>query len=208
MFYRDLTSDLVWTVVPKNMSSTMSSLTQKQGWQRITKFELVPKHCHIFCLIQNPWNRFCKGMAENAYIVNERSFEQVRKGGYYKMSFMNSHLLPISAQYPDAMPYMQYVAMDHPDHPVTDLLNDMFERHNSTTRLLAKDNKHVSNSKKKAYQTEVKKWLTESYPYRKQVDHFNAEDFQNWRAALRSLDPQVEQQTWFQKLLKRMTGSE
>lgn len=187
----------------------MSSLTQTNGWQRITEVKLVPKSCHIFCLIQNPWTRFCKGMAENAWIQNERNFSQVRKGGYYKMSFINPHLLPISVQYAEAMPYMNYVPMDAPEHNVNDLLNKMFEEHGSSTRLEPHQNKHVSRVRKQEYQKEVREWLEgKQYPYRQVIHHLNRDDFQNWRAALKSVDPQVEETTWFQKFLKRMMGSE
>jgi len=208
MFYRDPTSDLVWTVVPKNMSTTMSHLVVANGWEQYTRFELVPKHLYIFSIIQNPWTRFCKGMAENAWIANERSFEMVRKMPYYKMAFMNPHLMPISAQYPEAIPYMNYVPMDAPGYPAIDILNALFEQHGSQMRISAHDNQHVSSTKKLAYQADVAKWLTDQYPYKKQVQYFNQVDFDNWRISIKALDPEIEKRTWFQNLRNWIWTSE
>jgi len=208
MYYRDPNSELVWADVPKNMSSTMSNIVGINKWQQYAKFELVPKHLHIFCIIQNPWRRFVKGMAENAWLANERSFATARKTSFYQMSFMDRHLLPISALHPDAMPYMNYVAMDHSDHLVSDILNELFVQHQSATRIKGHLNKHVSSKRKQDYQIEVEKWLINRYPYRKQVEIFNQIDFQNWRAALNALDPEIESSTWFQRLRNCIFTSE
>ena len=208
MYYRDPTSDLVWADVPKNMSSTMANIVGINKWEKIPTFALVPKHLHIFCIIQNPWRRFCKGMAENAWLANERSFDMARKNSFYQMSFMNNHLLPISAIHCDAMPYMNYIAMDHVDFPASSVLNSLFERHGSITCLKPHLNQHVSSKRKQAYQLEVETWLVNKYPYRKQVDIFNQTDYQNWRAALRKLDPVVEPKTWYQNLRNWIFTSE
>jgi hypothetical protein len=204
MFYGDPTSDLVWVDVPKNMSSTMNNIVGINKWQRYTTFEQVPKNLHIFCIIQNPWRRFVKGMAENAWTVNERSFVTVCKTHFYQMSFMQRHTLPISAIYPDVMPYMNYVAMDHLDYTATNVLNDLFERHHSTARIASNLNKHVSPARKIKYQLEVEQWLLNSYKHRKQVDYFNQVDHNNWRSALKALDPKVESRTWLQRFLNRI----
>jgi hypothetical protein len=208
MYYCDPTSDLVWAVVPKNMSSTMSNVTDVYNWKRIDNFAHIPKHRHIFCIIQNPWRRFVKGMAENAWITNERSFELVRKMPFYSMSFMNNHLLPISSTYNQALPYMNYVPMDHADRPAIDLLNVLFEKHGSVSRINSQRNRHISSKRKQAYQLEVEDWLVNRYQYRKQVEVFNRTDFINWRAAIVSVDKNEPVDNWLQRSLKRIWTSE
>ena len=186
----------------------MSNVVGINKWEQIPKFELVPKHLHIFCIIQNPWKRFAKGIAEIAWQTNERSFDVVRRTPYFQMSFMNNHVLPISALYPAAPPYMNYVAMDHPEYAAIDVLNGLFEKHNSTTRIESHQNKHVASKRKKAYQLEVEQWLVSKYPYRSQVDLFNQHDYRHWRAALAALDPVVAPRTWTQNLRNWIFTSE
>lgn len=206
MYYRDPDSDLVWAVVPKNASSTMNGLITKHGWKSITQ----PNHdLHIFCIVQNPWRRFCKGMAEIAWLENERSFEQVRKGPFFKMAFMNQHLLPISVQYPDTFDLLYAIPMDAPGHDVNDLLNDLFEQHGSNTRITPRDIMHKSNSRKLAYQTKVQEWLDTDYPYRKEVRQLYQDDFELWEWSHAAIQPPAQvEPTWIQKFLKRILTSE
>ncbi len=212
MFYRDPTSDLVWAHVPKNMSTTMGNVVSTYRWERFEHFGLVPKHLHVFCIIQNPWTRFSKGMAELAWTKDERSFERARKDRFWRMAFFDSHLLPISVQIPEALPYLHYVPMDAPTRQADDLLNELFVAHGSSTRITANLHKHVSNERKRKYQVEVSAWLREKYPYRAQVNHFNSVDHAAWNVAVDPyrVTPMLTQEpelSFLGKLRKRIFGS-
>lgn len=186
MYYRDPTSDLVWVYIPKNMSTTMGAVVNHYRWQRVDNIGLIPKTCHVFSIIQNPWTRFCKGMAELAWTMDEKSFERVRKDRFWRMAFIDSHLMPISVQVPEALPYLNYVPMDAPTRTADDLLNELFVAHGSTTRVTVNLHQHVSQPRKVAYQKEVRAWLEEKYPYRKQVNQINSYDHEQWH---RAVDP-------------------
>ena len=96
MYYRDPNSRLGYIPINKNASSTFSAFVQKQGWQRIDgEFEPDVK---LFAHIQNPWKRFVNGMAQLAWINNERKFSAVAKGPFFKMALLDPHIMPISIQ--------------------------------------------------------------------------------------------------------------
>lgn len=202
MFYRDPSSKLVWAQVHKNMSSTMHKIITNYGWEEITQ---PSNDLHLFCIIQDPWRRFCKGMAEIAWLENERNFEQVRKGPFYKMSFMNQHLLPISIQYSDTLDMLHAIPMDANEYNVNDLLNQLFETHNSATRISMHDTMHKSNTRKLAYQTKVQKWLETDYQYRNEVRLLYKGDYDLWEWAHAAIQPAtINELSWFQRFLKRI----
>ena len=205
MYYRDPNSDLVWAQVQKNMSSTMTGLITNNAWKPVTT---PTDDLHVFCIVQNPWRRFCKGMAEIAWLNNERSFEQVRKGPFFKTAFMDQHLLPISIQYAETFDQLYAIPMDSQDHDVNDLLNNLFELHGSKTRITVRDTIHKSNSRKLLYQAKVQEWLETDYPYRKEVMRLYQDDYDLWDWANAALLPQVVETTWLQRFLKRIWTSE
>lgn len=202
MFYCDPDSLLGWLPVYKNASTTMGGVVQNNGWNLVSD---VSNDTQLFGIIQNPWRRFSKGIAELAWTANERSFEQARRSPYFRMAFFDKHLLPISVQYPEYLNRIHWIPMDSPV-PVNQLLNEYFEEHGSNTRITDRDIKHKSSQRKLAYQSEVDTYLMTQYPYRKFVNELNNKDFEMWRISL--IIKPVVIPSLFQKFLKRIWTSE
>lgn len=206
MYYRDPSSNLVWVNVPKNASSTMSSLVQRQGWIRLTASDPIDD-LQFFGLIQNPWVRFVKGMAEMAWANNERSFDQVRKSPFFKMIFINPHLLPISIQYPVVSTRAKWIPMDS-NQSTNDLLNQFFETSGSLTRIKTTDIKNRSSVRKIEYQKQVEHWLMNRYPYRQVITDLLEKDFELWRESTKPPKIIPDKLSWHQRFLKRIFTSE
>jgi hypothetical protein len=203
MYYCDPDSLLAWLPVYKNASTTMGGVMQTNGWH-LTSPAPGPD-IQLFGIIQNPWRRFSKGIAELAWTANERSFEQARRSPYFRMAFFDLHLLPISVQYPEYIDRVHWIPMDSPV-PVNQLLNEYFEQHGSKTRITDRDIKHRSSPRKLVYQSEVDTYLMTQYPYRIYVNELNKTDFGMWRDSL--IVKQVAQPNLLQRFLKRIWTSE
>lgn len=203
MYYRDPNSNLAYLPIHKNASTTFSHLVQRAGWKQVHKDVLDPDVI-LWGHIQNPWTRYVKGMAQVAWLNNERSFTVVRQQPFFKMAFLNPHLLPISVLYPHFCNDMKFIPMDATIH-CNQLTNEFLEEHGSELRVSNRDMAHVASTNKNLYQKEVSTWMESNYPYKKIVLELHARDFELYRQSMTPFIP--AEPNWLQKFLKRIWTS-
>jgi len=200
MFYRDPNNRLGYMPVPKNASSTHSAFFQKNGWTREDEFD---KHVDLFSHIQDPWKRFKKGMAQLAWINNERNFTAVRKGPFFKMIFFNPHIMPISMQFSEVVDRVHFIPIDS-RHSTEELTNHWLREKGVDLEISRNDRKHEANVRKRAYQVETDEYFETHYSYKRYVLELHERDFELWRAAHRYYELPEPKTNWLQKFLKRI----
>ena len=87
------------------------------------------------------------------------------------------------------------------------LTNLFFATNGLDYRITDSDTKYASNTRKKAYQEEVKKWLETQYAYRKIAMNLHKRDIQAWKEALAYYEeiPTIPPKTsWIHKFLNRI----
>lgn len=199
MFYQSPTSRLVYLPIHKNASTTFVRFFQRAGWVKVDK----PKHnAIIFSHIQNPWQRYIKGVTELAWNMNERSFKNVRQMPFFKTAMLDLHLLPISIIANEYLDRIHFIPIDASIDSIV-LTNQFFELHNCTLRVSNIDNLHIANLKKQAYKKEVEAWVAAKHLHRQHVKLLLKEDFKLYQSVLNELHSPAPV-SWWASLLKRM----
>lgn len=205
MFYADPHTKLGYIPIHKNASSTFINLFQRNRWHRFN-LDKIQSNDILFSHIQNPWQRYIKGLTEMAWLDNERSFTIVRRKSYFKAALLNPHIMPISIMTHGYTDRIHFIPIDF-EVSAVDLTNQFLEQHKSKLRTTEIDRLHSANLKKQAYKKEVETWVNTKHPYSKQVKLLLTEDFKLYRDALDHYKNPVIPQSWFHRSLKRIWTS-
>lgn len=203
MYYRDPNSKLGYIPIHKNASTTYNQFFQKAGWERLDG--KMPNNITYFSHIQNPWVRYCKGLAQLAWNEHERNFEFVLRNKFFKTALFNPHIMPISLMYPDMYNNIEFILLDGSENP-NDLTNNWLHNHNIEISIDPAKRSNAASNKKQSYQKQVMKWVNDKHPYKQQIISLLETDLQLWRDASKPL-PDIRK-TWGQKLRNLIWTSE
>ena len=203
MFYLCPTKPIGYIPIHKNASTTFNRAFQQAGWKRIDS--KMPDDIKYFSHIQNPWNRYCKGMAQLAWNENERSFEHVLRNKFFKTALFNPHIMPISLMYPDVCDKIEFILLDGLENP-NDLTTNWLQDNDIDVIVDPSKIRNVASKKKQAYQKQVLNWVNDCHPYKQHIIRLLEADFDLWQLA-RNPMPDLKI-SWGQKLRNLIWTSE
>lgn len=151
-----------YIAIKKNCSMTFSTFLQQNGWTDVSMRDAEELNCRYFSHIQNPFERYYKGIAEILYKQPDAQVHLMQNGLIPTM-FLDDHVLPISVLTNDISRFIHFIPMDYYKYSCNELTNDFFAENNIDLKIRNGDVKHVSSTKKKPFQQKVRKQLEIGY---------------------------------------------